>query len=189
MTDTAARLLIALAVVATVAEPWVLAAGRPPTDMSLCDLLAHPLTSANLRVRVVGTLESGPESLALLGGPCSDGTRPRVWLEVAHQAEHFAFSRGWSAQRFVAASEAGELRGDGPRVEWDAPLPVAPFASDQGVALTDGTRVRVTGRYDYAGDGLLIRDDAGHFSLRTGYGHLNCCSSEIVVESIGEAEE
>ena len=191
MPVTGLPVVLTLAILAT---SMIAAPSAPPeiADTTLCDLVNRPLEFANRHVRVRGTVEVGLEYFGLSNDACSSArsTGARAWLDVAGEDEAFTYARGWSMQRFVKATVSGELAGAGPPVHWQTPSKLAPLDDQQRDALRralaaskeTGVKVIVTGRFDYAGDGLLIRSSDGHFSLQSAYGHLNCCPARIVVE-------
>ena len=169
-------------------------AARPRTfiDATLRDLATRPLDFANRHVRVTGTIRVGFEVSVLTDDWCDAAGCERIWLDYPEEDERLAFARGWPVKRFLAAWQAGELAGDGPAVEWQAPASLSALDPKQREALhealeregEEGARVVVTGRYDYAGDGLLVRSSPGHFSQQSAYGHLNCCRGRLVLESV-----
>jgi hypothetical protein len=155
----------------------------------VCDLTSRPLEFANRHVRVVGTIRAGLETFTLLDDRCQEAGGFAVWLDEP-EPEAYAFARGWPAKRFIAALKAGQLTGDGPSVQWQTPAALSQFdpkqdkALDRALGKANEVRAIVTGRYDYAGDGLLIRSAEGHFSQQSAYGHLNCCPGRIVLEAV-----
>ncbi len=167
---------------------------RTIADATLCDLAARPLDFANRHVRLFGTIEVGPEHFGLADDMCQSASRAgaSVWLDYPDEVETVTYARGWSMQQFLDALRSGKLTGDGPPVQWQVPRALAKFDPKQREALNlvlatskgAGVKVVVTGRYDYAGDGLLVRSSDGSFSLRSAYGHLNCCKARIVLESV-----
>jgi hypothetical protein len=184
-----------LAILVPVVASTVVVIGRDPSvvaDATACALIEHPLEFANRHVRVGGTVTVGYEFFGLMDEACpSDNTSSgRIWLDDRDDLR--AYSRGWSWQRFFAAIQAGQLQGDGPRVDWETPTPVTPIDQTQLKRLYRALNKRhlhqvhakVIGRSDYAGDGLLMKSPDGHFTLQTGFGHLNGCSGRIVLESV-----
>jgi hypothetical protein len=184
---------VLIAVAALSASLWSESVQTKVIDVTLCDLVDRPLEFANKHVRVRGKVKAGYEYSGLTDDRChpASGQVPSVWLEnipdtPVDDAETYA--RGWSMEQFIKATKFGELSGDGPPVTWETPSPLRALDEDQRRALTHaltpGARVVVIGRYDCAGDGLLVRSRDGRFSFRKAYGHLNCCPGRIVPEAV-----
>src|SRR5207249_12232344 len=95
-------------------------------------------------------------------------------------------------ERFVRAVKSGELQGDGPPVRWQTSTSLVPLEPKDQALLSGalgrsqgrGVRVIITGRFDYAGGGLLIKSSKGEFSFMPAFVHLNCCSRRIVLERV-----
>ena len=182
---------------AVIAATLSLAAGPPVVlDVTLWDLTNRSLEFANRHVRVTGTIHIGYESFILMDDRCGAPSCESAWLSEPNEDEMSTFARGWSTKRFLHALKSGQLMGEGPDVEWQAPAPVSALdpqrveAIDEALERADekGVRFLVTGRYDYAGDGLLVRQGSGRFSLMFAYGHLNCCPGRIVLQSVQVVE-
>jgi len=171
-------------------------------DVKVCDLLTRPLEFANRHVRVRGTFPDGDYQL-LQDRSCTppahtNETVSLRWpfLGVPQPDDDMVlFDRGWSAQRFIRALKTGQLDGNGPDVVWQTPAPLTALnqarwehvknalANDQGTV-----EVVVTGRFDFAGDGLLVKSKDGHYQFVGGYGHLGSWTRRIVVERIDLAQ-
>ena len=188
-------ILLAGLVVGAVTNPS--AALRLPSDIveaTVCDLAQHPLEFENRHVRVRGTLETGPEYFGLGDDACpsANSMGAGIWLDFQDDDEIFKYYRGWSAQRFVQAAKLGELHGDGPAVSWQTPVPLAPLDPKQKKCLLSASdeaqhrapSVIITGRFDYAGGGLLVKSSQGPYSYKAAFGHLNCCTGRIVLEQV-----
>src|SRR5213594_791244 len=136
-------------------------------ELSVCDLVHRPLAFENKHVRVRGTVRVGLESVVLTDDACSLPGEPRadVWLDFPDQNEIFKYYRGWSTERFARAVKSGELQGDGPPVRWQTSTSLVPLEPKDQALLSGalgrsqgrGVRVIITGRFDYAGGGLLIK--------------------------------
>src|SRR5881397_1844962 len=168
-------ILLAGLVVGAVTNPT--AALRLSSDIveaTVCDLAQHPLEFENRHVRVRGTLETGPEYFGLGDDACpsANSMGAGIWLDFQDDDEIFKYYRGWSAQRFVQAAKLGELHGDGPAVSWQTPVPLAPLDPKQKKRLLSASdeaqhrapSVIITGRFDYAGGGLLVKSSKDAYS-------------------------
>src|SRR5438034_10434201 len=171
--------LIVLAVLLIGAASNSSSAGRVPPDIieaSVCDLAQRPLEFANKHVRTRGTVQEGPEYFGLSDDACpsGDGVGGGIWLDLPGQDDISKYYRGWSTQRFIQATKSGELHGDGPAVSWQTPISLAPLDPPQRERLSRAlagsqhraVNVIVTGRFDYAGGGLLIMTSDGRFSFK-----------------------
>jgi hypothetical protein len=162
-------------------------------DTTVCDLLNRPLEFANKHVRVRAATENG-SVLSPVDDECTapPSTNLSIWLETTQYRDIAMYDRGWSIQRFIQALGAGLLKGDGPNVAWQVPAALIPLDPEQwktvSHALDESHRERiqviVTGRFDYAGDGLLVKSPDGHFQLWGGFGHLGSWPQRIVLERI-----
>lgn len=182
--------IVLVAVAALSANLWSEPSQSEVIDTTLCDLVDRPLAFANKHVRVRGKVEAGYEYFGLVDDRCdsTSGNAPSVWLEHTPVDDAESYARGWSMKDFIRAVTLGELTGDGPPVTWETPSPLRVLDEHQRHALTralrPSARVVVIGRYDYAGDGLLVKSRDGHFSFRLAYGHLNCCPGRLVPEAV-----
>ena len=183
-----ATMLILMSGSATAPVPDVL-------DTSICDLMARPLYFANRIVRVHATLHASPESITASDYSCPHVAfaQPVLWLEKQPaQPDVFVFSRDWTSQQFVQAWQSGELTGSGPAVEWQSPAGLTPLDAHElkelgrmlRKASKHPTPVVIIGRYDYVGNGLLIKAESGSFSFRLGYGYLGVWLGQIVLQSV-----
>jgi hypothetical protein len=162
-------------------------------EATVCDLLSRPLEFANRHVRVRAATSEGsvlfPVDDACSAPPSTNGS---IWLELPPTVDIAMYDRGWSAQRFIQALGAGQLKGDGPEVRWQVPATLTPLDPEQWKSVlraldkSHGERVQVviTGRFDFAGDGLLVRSPRGDYSLWGGFGHMGSWPQRIVLERI-----
>ena len=173
-----------------------------PTDIievTVCDLAQRPQDFENRHVRVHDIIQTGPEFLGFTYNACPSIPNKNgnaIWLDFPGdfltEDEFHKYYRGWSLERYVQAVHSGELRGDGPSVPWQTPLPLASPDHKEMKRLSRalkrakdrGVEAVVTGRFDYSGSGLLVQSSGGALSFLPGFGHLNCCSGRIVVERI-----
>jgi len=169
--------------------------GSPITDATVCDLLEHPLEFANRHVRVQAVVVSGPEFFGLAYVDCLSA-RGRIWLERAGDDDDISkYDRGWSVHEFVRAGTSGQLNESS--IAWQVPVRVRPLDKKELKSLYralrrsrgEGVEAVVEGRFDSAEGGLLVPSDQGGFSLFSAFGHLNCCTSRIVVEHVEVAVE
>jgi hypothetical protein len=166
--------------------------GVSSLDVDICALNARPLDYENRRVRVSGEAVSGSESVALSNETCS----AYIWLDESTE-KYEKFYRGWSLGQFAVAASRGQLKGEGPAVDWRVPLPVISPDKDQlailgkGLRKTNGGPVRaiITGRFDFAGNGLLTYSRERGYEFVPAFGHLNCCKSRIVIERVELVED
>jgi hypothetical protein len=193
MNKVTLSLAMLLAVVGT--SPGILAFDPADVvDVTVCDLVERPLEFTNKHVRVRGTVHDGPEFSVVIADACpSNGTTSgNIWLEQPGYDEILMYDRGWSAQKFIQAVKSGQLKGEGPPVVWQIPVPLTPLDQKQMKAVHRvvkknphrGVQVVITGRFDFAGDGLLIKSGHAGFEFKAAFGHLNCCSQRIVLEHI-----
>ena len=168
-------------------------------DVKFCDLLLRPLEFANRHIRVRGAFADGSYNL-LEDKKCflPANTNLTIWLKLPligvlqPDDDIVAFVRGWSAGKFVRAARNGEFKGNGPQVVWQLPSPLMVLDKEHWNAIKailgedkqDVTVVVVTGRFDFAGDGLLVKSKDGHFEFVGGFGHMGSWNWRIVVERI-----
>jgi hypothetical protein len=196
------HLILPLALLfATIQQPS--SKGIPPSypgiiDVEFCDLFTRPLEFANRHIRVKGTFAD--DNYVLLEDrkcPPPANTNGTIWLKLASigspqsDDDLVAFVRGWSAARFVRATHDGKLQGKGPQVVWQIPSPLMAMDEKRWDAMRaildkdeQKVAVAVTGRFDFAGDGLLVKLRDGHFQFVGGFGHLGAWNRRIVVEEI-----
>jgi hypothetical protein len=167
-------------------------------DVKFCELLLRPLEFANKHIRVKGTFADGGYNL-LEDRKCSlpANTNLTIRLKMPFigvpqpDDDIVAFVRGWSAARFVRAARNGEFKGNGPQVVWQLPSPLMALDEEHWKAIKailgedkQNATVVVTGRFDFAGDGLLVKSKDGHFVFVGGFGNYGSWNWRIVVERI-----
>jgi hypothetical protein len=170
-----------------------------PVDVSVCALLTRPLDFENTHVRVRGTVVVGPESFALVDASCSSNTTlfDQVWLDQPEDDHLGKYSRGWSGADYMRALASGQLSGSGPETSWQIPLPVGPLNRKRlhrlyrAIDENDCPQADaiITGRFDFAGGGLLVLSRRGSYELVGGFGHLSGFERRIVMEDVRVVRE
>jgi|GEM_PF-3860788 hypothetical protein len=192
-------ILVACVVLAAVSLIARVADVPTPINVTVCDLVHRPLDFENKHIRIQGRARFAFEISALVDKTCPADNKLAgiIWLDFGDNSyEIVKYYRGWSIMDFVRASNAGELKGEGPSVAWQTASAVTPLdpakrdaffqvlkerparMSDKDVVVT------IIGRFDFAGGGLLIYTRDKHLLFMSGFGHINGYSGRIVVESI-----
>jgi len=102
-----------------------------------------------------------------------------------------------TAQRFILAVKTGQLEGDGPALVWTIPVSLSPLSPNDVDVMhgavkegkNPGRPLVIVGRFEFAGDGLLLKSSRDTFSFMKAFGHLGCCPSRIVLEHVEIAHD
>jgi hypothetical protein len=152
-------------------------------EVTPCDLLKQPLTFANRHVRVRATIETGPEFVVIrcVGNADVQGC---IWLDQPTDDDTLRYARGWSSQQFVDSVRSGALEGEGPQATWQIPALLVASRAQFNLGKLAQARALITGRFDYYGDGVLVKSRNHRYSWQAGFGHLNACPSRLVLEAV-----
>ena len=170
-----------------------------PVEVSILDLVDHPDSYDNMRVRVRGELRTGFERFTLdYNDPKTHKLVASIWVDYEDDSFVAKEYRGrYSVVDFLNDVRSGRFKKDEPNLPWLIPLKVNPVPPEQARAISKALRrnhgrpiyVIIDGRFDYTPGGRLMCSPDGQFSFTGGFGHMSGYRYRIVVENIKKTKK
>ena len=169
-----------------------------PVEVSILELVDHPDSYNNMRVRVRGIIGTDFESFTL------DYKNPKthkfasIWIDYKDDSSVAKEYRGkYHMDDFFKDVRSGRFTKGDLDLPWLIPLKVSPVPPEQTRAIDKALKrnhgrpvyVIIDGRFDYTPGGRLICSPDGEFSWSGGFGNRNGYGYRIVVENIKKTKK